>query len=253
MLQDILSIGQKVDIKQLDRNGEPMEMGRVYVSQLVDFVDQDMVKIVMPLWNTKVVPLHIGESYHLCFYTNKGLYQCNCLVMKHVRENNVILSLVKITSDLKKYQRRQFYRLECIHETKYRIITKEEKLLEERVRKNKFSSPEEKAKCEKQLLFYSLQWSLGAITDISGGGAKITSHSRHKQGDKLILCFDFILGNELRKLNLDAEIISAELLPITVETYEYRMKFTNISEKDREDLIKYIFEQERQRRQQMKI
>ena len=66
MLQDILSIGQEVDIKQLDRNGEPMEMGRVYVSQLVVLLTRYGQNC--NTYGILSCTTHIGESYHLSLY-----------------------------------------------------------------------------------------------------------------------------------------------------------------------------------------
>ena len=49
----------------------------------------------------------------------------------------MIISLVKLNSDLEKIQRRQYYRLECIHDIDYRLISEEEIRLEEKLSQRK--------------------------------------------------------------------------------------------------------------------
>lgn len=252
MLQDVLSVGDKIDIEKIDHAGNVMQNVRTYVSQLVNFVDQDVIHIASPIGNNRILVLEVGESYNLCFYSNKGLYQCNCVVINNHKENNVIIAAVRITSDLEKLQRRQYYRLECVHEIEYRAITREEEILENKVRLDDFKNVEERSECRKKLNQLNLNWQKASITDISGGGARFNSKEGHMTGDKVRIRFDFILGNELRKLLINAQMISSTKLTNRSGVYEHRVEFVEIGKNDREVLIKYIFEQERRRRKNEK-
>lgn len=248
MLQDVLTIGDKIEIKQLDHAGNMMRTVKTYVSQLVDFVDQDVIHIASPIGNSRVLILEVGENYNLCFYSNKGLYQCNCVVINNHRENNLVIAAVRITSNLEKLQRRQYYRLECVHEIEYRTITREEEILERKVRLDEFKDAEERTECRKKLNQLELNWLKASITDISGGGARFNSSESYMPGDKVRIRLDFILGKELRKLVLNAQIIASMKLMNRTGVYEHRVEFVGIGKNDREILIKYIFEQERRRR-----
>lgn len=248
MLQDILSIGDKIDVRQLNQMGKLMHNVKTYVSQLVDFADFDVINIATPIGNSKIIILDVGEIYNLCFYSNKGLYQCNCVVLNNYRENNMIIAVVRLTSDLEKFQRRQYYRLECVHEIEYRIISREEEILDNRLRLDDFKNTEERSECRKKLSLFNLEWQRASFTDLSGGGARFNSGLNHQLGDKVRIRFDFILGRELKKLLISAEIISSLKLPNRAGVYEHRVEFKDIGKNDREDLIKYIFEQERRRR-----
>lgn len=252
MLQEILTVGDKIDLRQLDHTGGQIHNVRTYVSQLVDLIDADVISIAAPMRNNKMIILEVGEWYNLCFYSSKGLYQCNCTLMNNRRENNLIVSVVRLSSDLEKVQRRQYYRLECIHEVDYRIISMEEELLDNKVKLDNFKNTEERSECRKKLMQMNSEWLRGSITDISGGGARFNSYQVHQPGERVRIKFDFLSSGELKKLVLGSEIIYADKLINQSGAYEYRVEFKDIGKRDREDLIKYIFEQERHRRRNNK-
>jgi c-di-GMP-binding flagellar brake protein YcgR len=248
MLREVLSIGDKIDIRPLNRSGKPVHTANTFVSQLVDFVDGNIINIVAPIVVGRTIPLPVGENYNLCFYTEKGLYQCNCQVISNHKDNKMIITVVRIITNLEKFQRRQYYRLECIHDIYYRPISLDEELLEKKMSSENFDTPEAMTEAKKKLAEFDSEWISASITDLSGGGARFSSEIHHNSGDKVRMKLDFIIGKELKKLVLTAKIISSRRIPVRVGMHEYRVEFTDIMQKDREALIKYIFEQERKRR-----
>lgn len=253
MLREVLSIGDKIDVKPLGRSGKPVTGARTFVSQLVDFVDADVLNIAAPIVFGRTIPLPVGENFNLCFYTEKGLYQCNSTVLSNHKENKTIITMVRITTNLEKFQRRQYFRLECIHDIEYRPITFEEELLEKKISTDQFSDPEELAQAKRKLAQLDREWISAAVTDLSGGGARFSSQVSHNSGDKLRIKLDFVTGGELKKLVLNANVISSGRILTRVGANEHRVEFINIMQKDREALIRYIFEQERKKRRNDKI
>lgn len=251
-MYDILQIGDKVDVRQADMDGRPLSTARTYVSKLLDFIDEETVSISMPLGSGHVIILGQGERYRLHFYTAKGVYQCDCIMLSTYRENSTIIAAVKLISDLEKVQRRQYYRLECIHEIEYRLVTQEELQLELRLRQDRFINQEEKTRVRRILSQMDQQWQKASITDLSGGGTKFISDMRHNIGDNVRIKLNFIAGGELKKFVLGAEIIAIDKLLNRSGKYEHRAEFTDIGKADRESLIKYVFEQERRRRKNEK-
>jgi c-di-GMP-binding flagellar brake protein YcgR len=248
MLSEILTLGDKIDIKPLDHNGKPVHNARSFVSQLVDIADYDVIHIATPIVYSKPIILNVGENYNLCFYSGKGLYQCNCVVLNNHRENNTIVAVVRITTNLEKFQRRQYYRLECIHEIEYRVITAEEELIDRKLRLEEFRNAEERSECRKKLIQMESKWLQAAIIDLSGGGARINSEVLHNPGDKIRIKLDLVFGNSLKKMVLNAVVISSGKIINRTGFYEHRVEFNDIMQKEREELIKYIFEQDRRRR-----
>lgn len=252
MLKDILQIGDKIELKQLDPKGIPIKSSMTYVSQVVDFIDEDTISIASPIKNGLLVILERWINYRLYFYTAKGLYQCNSTVLKIYRENNMVVVQVKLTSELKKIQRRQYYRLECIHDIDYRLITEEELNLEEKLLKGMYISKTEKSEIEARLEELRNKWVHACMIDVSGGGCRFTSEETLEPGYKIRIKFDFILKDNLRKIETTAEIIDSQKVYGRSGFYEHRAEFTDINQNDREDLIKYIFEQDRRRRKNEK-
>ncbi len=248
MLREVLSIGDKIDVKPLGRSGKPVMGARTFVSQLVDFVDADVLNIAAPIVLGRTIPLPVGENFNLCFYTEKGLYQCNSTVLSNHRDNKTIITIVRITTNLEKFQRRQYYRLECIHDIEYRQITIEEELLDKRLNTNQFSNPDEQAEAKRKLAQLDREWIPASITDLSGGGARFSSELSHNPGDKLRIKLDFVSGGEMKKLVLTANVIYSGRILTRTGAYEHRVEFIDIMQRDRETLIRYIFEQERKRR-----
>ncbi|MDF2906573.1 MAG: hypothetical protein K0R34_1894 [Herbinix sp.] len=248
MLREVLSIGDKIDIKPLGKSGKPVLGARTFVSQLVDFVDRDVINIAAPIVFGRTIPLPVGDNYNLCFYTEKGLYQCSSMVLSNHRDNKTIITVVRITSNLEKLQRRQYFRLECIHDIEYRPITIEEEILDRKISIVDYESPEALAEAKKRLAQLNREWISAAVTDLSGGGARFSSLFLHNPGDKVRIKLEFLAGKEVKKLELFANIVSSTRIPVRVGTYEHRVEFVDIMQKDREALIKYIFEQDRRRR-----
>jgi c-di-GMP-binding flagellar brake protein YcgR len=253
MLKDILSIGDKIDIRQMDHSGKLMHNVKTYVSQLLDIVDADVINIAAPIGNNRLILLEVGESYQLCFYSNKGLYRSTCMILNNYREKNLVIAVVKLTSDLEKFQRRQYYRLEIVQDILYHIISREEEILSNRLQLNNFKTPEEQEDCRKRVKQLENEWLKASFTDLSGGGARFNSAYSHQAGDQTKIKFDINLGTQIHKLILNAEIIISTKLMNRTGVYEHRVEFKNISKNDRENLIKYIFEQERRRRKNEKL
>ena len=248
MLREILTLGDKIDIKPLDSNGRPLHNAKIFASQLVDFVDFDVVNITAPIVYGKAMPLIIGNYFNLCLYSNKGLYQCTGVVLSNHKENNMLITVVRITTNLEKIQRRQYYRLECIHDLEYRVITREEEIIEKKFRFNEFESDEEHTACKERLSQIEKHWIKGTISDISGGGARFNSEKLHNKGDKIKIQLDIVIANDAKRLILGADVIASGRIMNRNDIYEHRVEFADIGQKEREDLIKFIFEQDRRRR-----
>ena len=247
MLKDITSIGDKIDIKQLDQQGRVIRTAKSYVSQLLDYVDLDVINIAMPIDSGKLILLEVGEGYNLCFYTLKGLYQCKCKVINRTKDNNTFIAVVQLTSELDKIQRRQFYRMECILEMEYRSVIPEEVILEEKL-KNNDGNPLVKEEVTKALDLINKDWIKASITDLSGGGARYTSETMHQRGDKVILMLELNVSGINKKFPVGSEIISSSRIMNRYGFYEHRVEFYDIGKKEREHIIKFVFEQERQKR-----
>jgi c-di-GMP-binding flagellar brake protein YcgR len=249
MISEYLSVGDKLELQKLKtRDNEPIS-DRIYLSQLLDFLENDKAKIAMPIDKGRIIPLTIGDKYILCFYTSKGLFQCKAVITDRYKSQNVYIHEIQFLSELEKFQRRQFYRLECNLDITYHIITEAEKLLDSQMKEDSFLNETDKAICRDTLDSYRKTWYKGAVTDISGGGARFNSNMLIDQSDPVLL-----------KLNLDdrknhivpVNVISSNKMTNRPDFYEHRVQFNHISIEEREAIIKFIFEQDRRKRRREK-
>ncbi|HHX11248.1 MAG TPA: PilZ domain-containing protein [Clostridiales bacterium] len=191
-------------------------------------------------------------DYLLNFYSDKGLYQSRAEVIDNIRDNNIIITRVRLTSDLEKIQRRQFYRLELIHDIEYRIITVEEETLNKKL-SSKDTSPEEIEEYKNRLSELDRQWEKVSINDLSGGGTRFNTNKIYNSGDKILIRMDFVAGGTYKRLDINGVILSSTKLFNNPGVIEYRIEFKGFDKRDREELIKYIFEEERRRRNNEKF
>lgn len=117
MLSDIIVAGQIVEIgavKEADDNPEEgiQEMKKTYRTKVFDVLSEDQLEIMMPIEKGKVILLAVDGQFDLCFYTEKGLYQCFARVLDRYKSNNIYIVVVELTSNLRKRQRREYYRLD---------------------------------------------------------------------------------------------------------------------------------------------
>lgn len=247
LIKGVVSIGDKLEITNL--NTRLNERSSSYVSQLLDFIDNNKACISMPIKKGQIIPLPIGEKYYLYCYTNKGLFQCKVEITDRYKIKNIYVLVIEFLSELEKVQRRQYYRIDCLMDILYHIVSEKENQLLYKIVLNNYKNGEEKQTDLDKLDEYRKVWYEGTVTDISGGGARFISTHLHQQGETINLLLD--LGLE-KKLNITCTIISSISMQNRTGSYENRVKYSDISKDDRETIIKFIFAEERRQRKREK-
>ena len=214
-------------------------MSKVYHSAVNEIRSEDTIEIRMPMEKTKLILLPIDSEYDMVFYGSSGLFQCLGRIIDRYKSNNTYLLLVEMISNLRKYQRREFYRLKCALEMHTRNLEESE------VQNIESRMP------------YSLANDLplkeSVIVDISGGGLRFLSSQRFEQDSLLYCSYHLMNGGEHKKYEVICKVISAMELENRPGTYEHRVRFYDIDPMAREEIIKYIFEEERKSRQKKRF
>lgn len=251
MYSNILSIGDKIDLSPASGRFSNDEKTQ-YVSQIMDFTKDQQICITMPIDKGRLILMNKGAKYDLCFYTKRGLYTSRCEVTDRYRVNNVFFVVMKYVTELEKYQRRQFYRLECLMDITYRVITEQE--IQDIIYYNngKFSSEEEKQNLYKKLIDYDKEYNKAVVIDISGGGVRFIASNILQKEQKVMLKIDFPVQPSVKKLSLMANVILSVNVMNHKNQYENRVKFQGISKDDREFIIKYVFDEDRKKRKKEK-
>ncbi len=140
MLKSI-ALGDKVElVTRVTMEGEQDQ----YYSKIQEVNKDGEIVILAPLEGGRIIPLELSRKYGMCVYTDKGLYRCEVQVKSRSKDEKLYLITLQIITALQKYQRRQYYRLDCMLTFHYKDDAED-------------------------------VWSDGMILDISGGGIRFTS------------------------------------------------------------------------------
>lgn len=236
MLDKFIKAGQRVDMKSLRRvrstDGETKE--KVYTTRIYDIVSEDTVELVMPMEQTKLILLPIDGEYEVFFYTENGLYECNVRIIDRYKSNNVYILLVELQTNLRKYQRRDFYRYSCSLDLEARNLTPEEY---DAFKNNQpYDIPR------------GLPTNKSTIVDISGGGLRFITDTVFET-DSFINCkYELFIHGGVKMYEIICEVLGQRELENRKGFYEHRVKFVNLNNDEREEIIQYIFEEERKNR-----
>ena len=120
------NVGDRIELTHVSSATHRTLSENNYNSQLLDFDETGMAKLSMPIFENRIIPLEVGDEYQLCFYTESGLYQCRGRVEKRYKEKNMYMMDMLFLGEIMKFQRRNYYRLDCDMNIEYRTLEPEE-------------------------------------------------------------------------------------------------------------------------------
>lgn len=238
MLLKFVSLGDKIELQAVGREGDKQMQRdgkkRIFYSTLHDFISEDTMEITMPMEDTKLILLPVDSEFDLVFYASSGLFQCFARIIDRYKSNNVYLLVVEMTSNLRRYQRREFYRFSCA------LAMGARNLEEEEIQAIEASDT------------YSLTPGLplrqSVIVDISGGGLRFISTQEYAPESFLYISYNLLKDGETKKYEVVGKVLSAKAVENRPGTWEHRVQYYDMDSKTREEIIKYIFEEERKSR-----
>lgn len=236
MLSDIVAAGQIVEIVAVNEGpeeGSSQVAKKIYRTKVFDVLSEDQLEVMMPIEKGQVILLPVDGQFDLCFYAMKGLYQCYARVLDRYKSNNVYIVVMEITSNLRKHQRREYYRLGCAIDVEFRAL-----------------DPAEIAAVEQDrfLPIPGVPLKKGVIVDISGGGMRFVADSSFNVGDMIYCTYTLYTKAKEKQYRLAGKVLRSQELSDRPGSYENRIQYVNIDVDEREEIIKYIFEQERKQR-----
>lgn len=206
-----MKIGERLAIILLNNNGDEEDC---LISQLLEFIDDDIMEIGMPISEGRLIPLRINSRIKVIYYKDNGQYCFSAKVLS--RRKGAIHSLrIQVLSDVKKIQRRDYFRLNTIVPIKVCYDDAKE---------------ESGYRC------------IDAFTlDISGGGLRFASKYDFS-GLKSLMCQ---LNLREKILSVNARIVRNSSVYNEDYSFEVGVEFINIEQKVREEIINYIFDEQR--------
>ena len=140
---------------------------------------------------------------------------------------------MELISNLRRFQLREYYRFSCALEMESRDLLEEEKKAVEK---------------EEYRLIPGLPLKRSVIVDLSGGGLRFVSVQKYANESIIYITYHLMLNGQKKKYELLGRILSVNEVQGRPGTYEHRVQYINLDVDAREEIIKYIFEEERKHR-----
>lgn len=260
-MDSLIKVGNKIDLCLANRKTLKTQLdddNRIYKSKIYDIIDDTTIKAAIPIQEGKLVLLPLDSVYDIFFYTSAGLYECEGKVIERYKENNLFVMVLEILNPLKKNQRREYYRLSCTIDVKILPVTEQElkiggidQIISARIETCK----EEIGDTREVSIFDELTmvvWEEGYIVDISGGGIRFTSGIQVEENSYIYTRFNLLIDGQIKQYTILTQAISSEKIVNRNNQYETRAKFIGVGRDNTEEIVRYIFEEERKSRKYRK-
>ncbi len=214
-----IGIGTKIELEMYDSNGEKVRP--VLVSQYETYDEKtNQMEIHVPFHEGKIYPVHSGAVMDVIFSKENDTFAFKALAIGREVQDGIAILTIKPVGSIEKIERRSFFRMECALEAEYRVI---EALPIEDTGQEVF---------------------IKTVTrDISGGGVCLVTDSKLKSGTLLEATLK--LERKLRFMGVVAR--SGEVRERGKILYATGVEFKMIENRDRERIISYVFETQRDR------
>ena len=230
ILSKYVAPGGEVELKAIDRERNPEENGqrKAHRSRLLNILTESRVEVAMPIVDGKLILLPVDGEYDMYFYGDNVVYQCNARVTDRYRFNGQYVLVMDLTSNLRNYQRREYYRFSCALEMDSRQLGEEEIAI---------AAQEE--------LLPALPLKSSVIVDISGGGLRFVAYYAYEV-NSLILCkYHLQFEGREKEYRLVGKVLAVNELEKEPGVFDHRVQYVNVDPQDREEIIQYIFDEAR--------
>lgn len=225
--------GGEVELRAIERGfgaGPGSEKEKLpHRSHVLKVLTEDRVGITMPIEDGKLILLPVDGEYDMYFYGDNVVYQCNARVVDRYRFNGQYVLVMDLTSNLRNYQRREYYRFSCALEMDSRQLAEEEEI----------------ADAAQEELLPSLPLKSSVIVDISGGGLRFVAYYAYEV-NSLILCkYHLQLEGREKEYRLVGKVLAVNELEHRPGVFDHRVQYVNVDPQEREEIIQYIFDEAR--------
>jgi c-di-GMP-binding flagellar brake protein YcgR len=231
-MNDLLSV-----IKIRDQLTLTVEKDDGYIDLKTSVIEinqkEELFKVYNPIYKNRVQTMVIDKKYKFRYIDDKsGIYTFDGRIVERTKDNQIYVLVVKFEGNVKKSQRRAFFRMDIIKKIKINLPMDEG-----------IDTAEKLEKLKNQVQFYPKEI---LLKDISGGGFGFLTNHTFAVGDIF-----------LAEVNLDEKIIEVIGKVVRKNTvsdnqndykYSIGVEFKCLDTKTRRDIINYIFNKQRELR-----
>ncbi len=218
-----LTVGMKLDVfvNPEKDGGERVKL----LATLEGFADGLRILITAPTLGMNLYPLAIRQKLDLQCYVKSAIINFEAAVLQKIQRGNMSYILLERTSDFKRTQRRQDFRLDCLLDGRIEFLDADSG--------NLLKAPV-------------------IVNDISGGGTSIVSKTAFETGDKITVHLP--IGDKLANITYQCEVRRCFEDKETVLPMKFHigLRFLFKDEREKDYLISRVFVMERERRKMSK-
>jgi len=214
-------LGTKLEVTILDYTGK--EKRPVYISQLEEILDDGSILVGAPIHEGKIIPLSVGGQVKAYFILPKGFFAFKGEITARQKHNKIFLLKISVLGSIEKIQRREYYRFDCLMPVKIKIVKE----------------------AETDTVIEDNPWIDTLIRDISGGGVALLTNEAYHLDDIIELHFD-LDGQAIKTLG---KIVRSKVFEQDTQKFDIGVFFHKMSMKDRDTVIKFIFQRQSKLRQ----
>jgi c-di-GMP-binding flagellar brake protein YcgR len=231
MADKILGIGNKIELTVLDDRKRLRKLEeRTYVSQILDF-DGDTIVAALPIYEGHLVTLEIGSRLDCYFYTVKGIYRGTTEITTRYKDRNLYLMKLELEGEVRKFQRRQYYRLPCDITVSLRRLDVSE-VIDYSSRRTIEENPDARVDA-------------GIIVDISGGGIRVFTNVPFEKDEYVYATFTIDMNVGKMEVSVLTHVVMTIESHNVSDHYDIRLQYRDIPPQTRDAIVKYIYEQQR--------
>ncbi len=222
MLHNAVTLGDKIELTKKTEITE----ADTYYSMIYEILDDKKIMIQAPIEAGRIIPLEKEIIYYACIYTDRGLYRGEVELTRRLKDGKLHYLELTLITPMKKYQRRQYYRMNCILSFQY--FMEDQDIVDE---DHKYQ---------------------GTLLDISGGGIRFSTDQQLNAEARIKCHLKLKLTDYSIELEAAGVVLQSKVIEPDQDHFQNRVMFDELGLEDREKIIKFIFEEERRRRKKEK-
>jgi Predicted glycosyltransferase len=215
-----LKIGTRLELRLLDNNGN--KIGNTYISQMFESGDEKCIVVSSPIYESRLVFIPQKSKVLISFSTQKNEFMgFTATVNDRGHIGNISVLYLSMDTPIGKIQRRDYYRLDCNLDVGYRLHNP--------------ADGKDKGVME--------DYRKALSKNISASGACIIVLEELPSNTILDIKINFIGACDIKAVCTVVRCIKMDMSKKS--RYELGLRFIEISESDREYMVKYISEKQR--------
>lgn len=182
-----------------------------FPSQIVDIINESEIIISALFYKGNAINLCMGDRVRVTFTHENGLFTFDGETTEIISEEGLLFYKLVLYDSIQRLQRREYFRITINIPLIYQMIKEDKEV-----------------------------YGKGITKDISGGGVRFVCSNKLDDGDKINVFVNLEPNIELAVL---AKVIRC--VQVEAKKYETCIEFITLDYNQRENLIKYIFDMQR--------